>query len=411
MTRFAPLAATDRAPAQRVAASRSSAAHAPRGLLVQRRAGCACGGGCPRCVQRAQASEASTSPTSVHDTAARGVRGAGAPLPHLERIQRSFGRHDVSGVAAHVGGEASEAARKIDATAYTMDGHVAFDGMPDVFTAAHEAAHVVQQRGGVQVPGGIGSSGDRFEQHADAVAAEVVAGRSAERLLDRHAQAGPPGAVVQRDDKKDQAKKEQDAKDAKTSAEITQTIDFGLSKIDEDLTKGVTAIRLAIRDDAAFERAWDDYCDRSGATGSRMQAGLNGFVDPTYPGGKMGFVRASKGVGTAIHEALHQRAHSSFYPGQAGTNVNEGTTEVFTRVVIAYAGKNIERNVYEQEKTAMLRFQGICGLKALAKWYFKGDVSDVQKSLGPKLAQFQDAMDGPAGGDIASRTQSAIAVL
>src|SRR5947207_2443000 len=57
-------------------------------------------------------------------------------------------------------------------------------------TAAHEAAHVVQQRGGVSLKGGIGAEGDEYEQHADAVADQVVAGRSAEGLLDRFAPAG-----------------------------------------------------------------------------------------------------------------------------------------------------------------------------------------------------------------------------
>lgn len=41
----------------------------------------------------------------VHAAAGRGVSGAGAPLPHLDRIQRLFGpRHDLSGVQAHTGG-------------------------------------------------------------------------------------------------------------------------------------------------------------------------------------------------------------------------------------------------------------------------------------------------------------------
>src|SRR6185295_10744705 len=42
-------------------------------------------------------------------TAERGVAGASAQLPHLDRIQQSFGRHDVSGVRAEVGGPAADA--------------------------------------------------------------------------------------------------------------------------------------------------------------------------------------------------------------------------------------------------------------------------------------------------------------
>src|SRR5688572_10849991 len=51
-------------------------------------------------------------------TAQAGVSGGGGQLPHLDRIQRSFGKHDVSGVQAHVGGEAANASAALGAHAY-----------------------------------------------------------------------------------------------------------------------------------------------------------------------------------------------------------------------------------------------------------------------------------------------------
>jgi hypothetical protein len=83
------------------------------------------------------------------------------------------------------------------AQGYATGSHVAFRGSPDLHTAAHEAAHTVQQRGGVQLAGGVGRAGDRYEQHADAVADAVVAGRSAEGLLDQMAGGGGGAAAVQ----------------------------------------------------------------------------------------------------------------------------------------------------------------------------------------------------------------------
>jgi hypothetical protein len=121
----------------------------------------------------------------VYAAARRGTSGSGGALPHRDRIQQLFGRHDVSGIRAHVGGAAAEAAHRIGAEAYAVGNDVAFRASPDLHTAAHEAAHVVQQRAGVHLAGGIGAAGDPFEQHADAVADAVVAGRSAEPLLDR----------------------------------------------------------------------------------------------------------------------------------------------------------------------------------------------------------------------------------
>jgi hypothetical protein len=139
-------------------------------------------------------SRAEQDPADVQAAAAQGVAGAGSPLPHADAIQRLFGRHDISRVEAHVGGDAATASRAIGAEAYATGSHVAFASSPDLHTAAHEAAHVVQQRGGVQLKGGVGDVGDAYERHADEVAAQVVQGKSAEPLLDHYAGAGQTSA-------------------------------------------------------------------------------------------------------------------------------------------------------------------------------------------------------------------------
>ena len=135
---------------------------------------------------------------AVHAAAERGTSGPGGALPHQDRIQRAFGRHDVGGVRAHVGGAAAEGAEAMGASAFATGNDVAFADAPDLHTAAHEAAHVVQQRGGVQLKGGVGATGDAYEQHADAVADAVVAGESAQGLLDQMAPSGGGGGAVQR---------------------------------------------------------------------------------------------------------------------------------------------------------------------------------------------------------------------
>ncbi len=132
----------------------------------------------------------------VHAAAAHGLKGSGGSLPHLGSIHQSFGRHDVGSVSAHVGGQAGEACQMMGAQAYASQNSTAFKSTPDLHTAAHEAAHIVQQRGGVQLKGGVGSVGDTYEKHADAVADAVVQGKSAEGLLDQHAGSG--GGGVQR---------------------------------------------------------------------------------------------------------------------------------------------------------------------------------------------------------------------
>jgi uncharacterized protein DUF4157 len=140
---------------------------------------------------------------AVHAAAEHGIAGSSSPLPYADQIQRAFGHHDVSNIQAHSDGAAETGAHAMGAQAFATGNHVAFAGTPDLHTAAHEAAHVVQQRGGVHLKGGVGVEDDSYERHADAVADRVVAGESAQELLDQHAPAkgatsSGPNPAVQR---------------------------------------------------------------------------------------------------------------------------------------------------------------------------------------------------------------------
>lgn len=124
----------------------------------------------------------------VHEAAATGLSGGASQLPHLDTIQRAFGPYDVSGVSAYVGGAAQQANEHMGSEAYATGDSVAFKESPSLHTAAHEAAHIVQQRADVvSLKGGVGAAGDRYEQHADAVADAVVQGKSAVSILDEMA--------------------------------------------------------------------------------------------------------------------------------------------------------------------------------------------------------------------------------
>lgn len=135
---------------------------------------------------------------AIRQAAHTGVRTPAGQPPYLDRIQRSFGPHDVSQLRAHVGPQATASARAAQARAYTAGDQLVFAGQPDLFTVAHEAAHAVQQRLGVSVPGGIGAAGDPYERHADAVAERVAGGHSAAPLLDQFAarHTGGPSAYA-----------------------------------------------------------------------------------------------------------------------------------------------------------------------------------------------------------------------
>lgn len=130
----------------------------------------------------------SPSEAAALTTAKAGTGGTSQSLPHGAAIQRAFGHHDISPIQAHLDGQAKSSAEAMGAEAYAMGSHVAFGSSPSLFTAAHEAAHVVQQRSTGPRIAGLGMADDVHERHADQVAARVAQGLSAEKLLDEYAQ-------------------------------------------------------------------------------------------------------------------------------------------------------------------------------------------------------------------------------
>lgn len=149
-------------------------------------------------VQSREQEQPAGSTTDVHGLATAGLTGGGGSLPYADQIQRSFGHaHDVSGIQAHIGGAATAACTAMGAEAYATGNAVAFGSTPSLHLAAHEAAHVMQQRAGVHLAGGVGQAGDQHERHADAVADRVVAGQPAADLLAAYGGGGGGGEPVQ----------------------------------------------------------------------------------------------------------------------------------------------------------------------------------------------------------------------
>lgn len=136
-------------------------------------------------------------PVRVHAAAEHGLDGSAGPLPFWSEIQRSFCDHDLGAVVAHTGPEAAAGAVAMGAEAFATGEHVAFAGTPTLHTAAHEVAHVVQQRSGVHLEDGVGKSDDEHERNADAVADRVVRGQTASDLLPRTGAATAGAGPVQ----------------------------------------------------------------------------------------------------------------------------------------------------------------------------------------------------------------------
>ncbi len=298
----------------------------------------------------------------------------------------------MTGVRAHLDPSARESAEALEARAYTTGNDVAFARSPDLFTAAHEAAHVVQQVAGVHLASESGCDHDQddaCERHADAVAEKVVQGQSAEQLLDE----APTGvARVQRKPDDKPARIEKHVGPIVIGGAFAAYIRMGLEGQINASIAAAKLVRVNVVSDAAFRQAWGDYCERKDVPRQEPPDNLNGFVDPEHPEGQMGFVREAAGFGTIVHETMHQLASPEFRDAW-GRAMNEGTTELFTRVVLARNQAGIERVQYPDEVAAMQKLQSRCGLPAIGEMYFAGDASAVIAKIGrDRFFQFTQAM-------------------
>jgi hypothetical protein len=122
-------------------------------------------------------------PAAADDVARQGLAGSGQAMPHFDTLQRAFAGFDLSGISAFVGGAAAQASDRLGALAYARGDSVAFGAQPDLFTAAHEVAHIIDQRAGSRPTSGMGEDNDHHEQRADQIAARVVGNQPIAELL------------------------------------------------------------------------------------------------------------------------------------------------------------------------------------------------------------------------------------
>ena len=138
----------------------------------------------PPVQRKADGTGASTDAPS--EVAARGFAGPAAELPYRAEMEDRFGT-SFADVQAFRGSDARAAAGQLSAHAYTVGNRIAFgDAGPGRELVAHELAHVVQGRGGLQTKSALSEPGDALEREADAVAARVAGGQSAHDHVARY---------------------------------------------------------------------------------------------------------------------------------------------------------------------------------------------------------------------------------
>lgn len=220
-------------------------------------------------LQRRTVGRTQTAP-DLQATAALGRSGPASTLPFLSEIQRSFGpQHSVQATQAYLGHTADLVTQKMGAEAYATGSSVVFGSQPTLFTAAHEAAHVIQQRRGVSLPGGAGSAGDAYERHADAVAERVVAGQSAADLLDEYAVEGATSGAHGEGSREGAVQLRKKPEIASTQKAMGQHVADGMERLDNSPHGADTGVHYAHNYKSNYPRRWkDDWWD--------------GYADPHY---------------------------------------------------------------------------------------------------------------------------------
>lgn len=196
--------------------------------------------------------------------ARRGFEGAPRPLPHRGALQPLFGRYDLASFEAYVGGPAREAADRLGARAYVAESRAVFAEEPSLATAAHEAAHLVQQRQGYGTAG-LSKASEPLERQAREVAARAARGLSVEGVLDR-APAGASalsGVAVQRETEWDQLEDEEKSLvESQIYPSTYRMLERGVAacvrgnNARRPGAKGKHGIRAAKGKGAAFARFW-----------------------------------------------------------------------------------------------------------------------------------------------------------
>lgn len=185
---------------QATAARQNAGAAVTRTAAARIQRQCACGthaggGECDSCkkhkghLQRDAAKP--ESPAAAHAGVPEAVRSPGQPLdPRTRSLMESRFQHDFSGVRVHTDVRAAESSRALGANAWALGNELVFaGGRYDPHTPAgqhllaHELTHVIQQQhapaADLQTDLEVSEPGDAAEQEADAVADEVVAGKTA----------------------------------------------------------------------------------------------------------------------------------------------------------------------------------------------------------------------------------------
>lgn len=290
-------------------------------------------------------------------------------------MEASFGE-DLGSVRIHENATASDLTSELGAQAFTAGKDIFFkDGAYEPGYQAgnrllvYELTHVLQQERNTPSESFTGQAHSALEQ--EAVLAGQVIGEGREIAV------GSASAVplIQRaDDDEEETPVEHTAPE---DADLLIGAAYGDSIVDA-ICRGVSAAAsIVVADEATTRAAW---IAKYGSDADSMAdyADTNAWVDRSTTPPTV-YVRETRGnPGTVIHESMHLYSNLTVRDTY-GTNVNEGMTEYFTRIITDILG--IARSNYREQVEEVTELAGVVGDSVLRAAYFEGEIASLESTV------------------------------
>jgi hypothetical protein len=150
---------------------------------------------------------------------------------------------------------------------------------------------------------------------------------------------------------------------------------------------------MRLDDEAAFERAWLAYAQRSinPATGTNFtekeakdfnaREGVRAFQDEDR--GEVHIRKERSDLGTQLHEGLHLFSENR-WRRRMGYNANEGVTEWFTRKMGPQVQVVRDDGSFLRQYTSVTHLVDLVGEPLVAAAYFEGDIAALKAAVDAK---------------------------
>jgi hypothetical protein len=301
-------------------------------------------------------------------------------------METAFGRN-FSEVRVHTGDDAAQAARGLNARAFSIGSNIAFDegeyqpgSLIGEALLAHELAHVAQQDGATPEPmKNIPTEDSAIELDADKSAINAVlslwsAGKTTLANISQNAMPTLRSGLGLR-----------------RCVKATKTNDAAVKLLSDSYGKykKISGGSVEVLEQKDFEKKYDEIYGATQYSWSNYVVPKFGNLEGFAHGGINYINKDKMSIDTVPHEMLHNNADPG-WKGFAGSNINEGVTEYLTIKAVTAAGQTPTHSYPNQEGVIQVLVATV-GEDKIMKAYFNGEIEALKKEVDSKCKGSWDA--------------------